>query len=76
MAVPVNSWCRWQWVGVWLLLLLGSLAAASAFAQTYLPGVSYFGRSNYIEYIAGDLPIIISAPHGGALIPAEMPDRD
>lgn len=41
----------------------------------YIPGKSYFGRSNYIEYIAGDMPLIISAPHGGLLNPREIPDR-
>jgi autotransporter-associated beta strand protein len=44
-------------------------------AQTYNPGQTYFGRSNYIEYLAGDLPVILSAPHGGALQPAELPLR-
>jgi hypothetical protein len=38
-------------------------------------GVPYFGRNSYIEYIPGDLPIIISAPHGGTLNAAELPDR-
>jgi N-formylglutamate amidohydrolase len=37
--------------------------------------VSYFGRNQYIEYIAGELPVILSAPHGGTLRPAEIPDR-
>jgi hypothetical protein len=41
----------------------------------YTPGVSYFGRNHYIEYIAGELPIILSAPHGGALAPDGIPDR-
>ena len=41
----------------------------------YTPGTSYFGRNSYIEYIAGALPIILTAPHGGALRPAEIPDR-
>lgn len=41
----------------------------------YEPGKSYFGRSNYVEYIAGDMPLIISAPHGGIVRPAEIPDR-
>lgn len=44
-------------------------------AQNYIPGTSYFGRSNYIEYIAGNLPFIISEPHGGTNKPSEIPDR-
>ena len=42
---------------------------------SYTPGTSYFGRASYIEYIAGNLPVILSAPHGGTLRPAEIPDR-
>lgn len=38
-------------------------------------GVACFGTANYIEYVPGDLPIVISAPHGGALTPASIPDR-
>lgn len=38
-------------------------------------GVSCFGTSNYIEYIPGDLPVVVSVPHGGALTPANIPDR-
>lgn len=44
-------------------------------AQDFVPGQAYFGRKQYIEYIAGNLPVIISAPHGGRLRPEEMPDR-
>jgi hypothetical protein len=47
----------------------------NSFSQTYVPGNSYFGRANYIEYIAGNLPVIISVPHGGNLTPSEIPDR-
>lgn len=46
-----------------------------ALAQIYNPGTVYFGRSNYIEYTTGDLPFIMSAPHGGTLNPLELPDR-
>jgi len=53
------------------VLWLGSLAAA----QEYLPGQTYFGKSEHIEYLAGDLPVILSAPHGGRLRPADIPDR-
>lgn len=38
-------------------------------------GQTYFGFNNYTEYIAGDYPVIIAAPHGGDLKPAEIPDR-
>lgn len=41
----------------------------------YAPGQSYLGRNGYVEYIAGDSPLIFSVPHGGALRPAEIPDR-
>ena len=55
----------------------------SAGVETYVPravsdwqpGVSYFGRAGYVEYIPGELPLVISVPHGGRLEPAEIPDR-
>lgn len=43
--------------------------------SNYEVGKSYFGRNNYVEYIPGELPIVISAPHGGALKPGEAADR-
>ncbi|MFC1544026.1 hypothetical protein ACFL4Y_02100 [Gemmatimonadota bacterium] len=42
---------------------------------TYLAGETYFGAKNYIEYIAGDLPIVLGAPHGGYERPSSIPDR-
>lgn len=57
-------------------LLVLVITLSRGWAQTaYEPGKSYFGRSNYVEYIAGDMPVIFSAPHGGGLKPAEIPDR-
>jgi len=41
----------------------------------YVAGQSYFSRNGYIEYIAGNAPVILTAPHGGALLPASIPDR-
>jgi hypothetical protein len=38
-------------------------------------GVVCFGTSQFVEYDAGELPIVISVPHGGALVPAAIPDR-
>ncbi len=34
-----------------------------------------YGSNNYNEYHIGNLPIIISVPHGGNLTPAGIPDR-
>jgi hypothetical protein len=41
----------------------------------YVAGRSYFSSTGYIEYVAGNTPLIYSAPHGGALTPSEIPDR-
>lgn len=41
----------------------------------YEPGRRYFGRRQYVEYVPGELPVILSASHGGALLPRETPDR-
>ena len=43
--------------------------------KPYIYNNTYFGRNKYIEFHPGSLPIIISAPHGGNLIPSEIPDR-
>jgi hypothetical protein len=74
-----------------LLPLIGALAGAGSACSTgstvepppadttgpvtYVPGQSYYGENGYVEYIAGELPIILSAGHGGHLTPASIPDR-
>ena len=40
------------------------------------PGVSCFGKNKYIEYIPGNMPLIISVPHGGYIQPKEIENRD
>jgi len=63
------------------LFVVTSLACSKATTEplippaAYTPGTSYFGHNNYIEYIAGDAPVIFTAAHGGALTPASIPDR-
>jgi hypothetical protein len=52
-----------------------ALLSAPVGAQSFVPGQTYHGRSNYIEHIAGKLPIILSAPHGGGLTPGKIPNR-
>jgi len=56
--------------------LIGSgIASGQTNLSSYNPGTTYWGRSNYTEYIAGNLPLIISAPHGGETTPSELPNR-
>jgi N-formylglutamate amidohydrolase len=50
--------------------------ALIAHSQAYQAGVTYLGTQNYIEFRAGNLPIIITAPHGGRLEPTTIPDRN
>lgn len=57
------------------VLVLTAFAMVRGSAEEYEPGQSYFGRKQYIEYLAGDLPFILSAPHGGREKPEELPDR-
>lgn len=45
-------------------------------SQEYTVGSSYFDNNAYVEYLAGNLPIVVSVPHGGYLEPSEIPDRD
>jgi hypothetical protein len=59
--------------GILIIVLLSCFRIT--LGQYYVPGTSYFGRNNYIEYIAGNLPIIISVPHGGISNPSEIADR-
>ncbi|MBK8093400.1 MAG: hypothetical protein IPK32_15825 [Verrucomicrobiaceae bacterium] len=54
---------------VGFFLLLGALLHAQSIPQ------QHFGSAKYVEYIAGDLPLILCSPHGGALKPKELPDR-
>lgn len=57
------------WVG-------GLTAELTTEAFDPVPGETYIGRNGYVEYYAGTLPVVLSAPHGGDLDPTEMPDRN
>lgn len=58
-----------------VLLFFSLVFTSIVFSQEYIPGQIYYGRNNYIEYYAGDLALVFSAPHGGSLTPDEIPDR-
>lgn len=59
------------------LLCVGTVLVVGTALQAavYEPGDVYFGRNDYIEYRAGNLPLILTAGHGGLLTPDEIPDR-
>lgn len=58
-----------------------SIQAEAASASTQVtalpipPGSPIFGREGYVEYRPGTLPVVLTAPHGGSMEPAEIPDR-
>lgn len=52
------------------------LVSFKVISQTFIPGKTYIDPTGYVEYRAGNLPIIISAPHGGNLEPNAIPDRN
>lgn len=58
------------------IALLFCLSSHPGFSQSFGPGVASFDSTGYVEYIPGNLPVIISAPHGGYVEPAAIPDRD
>ena len=58
-----------------LAAILSLLLAVCGRAEEMTPGKSVFGRRNFIEYIPGNLPLVIAVPHGGREKPADIPDR-
>jgi hypothetical protein len=52
---------------------LSNVAAVSSY--TFDVGNHYYGLDAHVEYVAGDLPIIITVPHGGYGVPDSIPDR-
>lgn len=48
---------------------------ASGAAAQVAPGPRSYGPSQYVEYVEGNAPIILSAPHGGYLEPTAIPNR-
>ncbi len=59
-----------------LLLLLSVLTARQADAQSNVAaGESKFRENGLVEYMVGDLPVIITAPHGGRQAPPHIADR-
>ncbi len=63
-------------VGVAVFLSV-ALAAEFSIAQTDtpVPSMPEWGSHRFVEYIAGELPVVIAVPHDGDLTPDILPDR-
>ena len=64
-----------KFLHLFLLLTLFLPLSRSVAQPTYTPGEVYRGLNNYTEYIAGNLPLIITAPHGGTDSASALPNR-
>lgn len=61
-----------------LSLTIGCGGAADAPAPdstAFVVGQAATDPTGWMEYVPGDAPLVIIAPHGGTLAPAELPDR-
>lgn len=58
------------------LIFFLTCVVSSAKCQNFIPGNTYFGADNFIEYMTGNTPFIISVPHGGSIEPPNIPDRN
>lgn len=70
-------WILGPEVGTQRLEVRAGEAVVEFQAQGVAPAVGgrLTGASDFVEYHPGDLPLILSAGHGGALRPAAVPDR-
>lgn len=57
------------------LFLFTLLVSLSAFSQDTKNLKVYFDDEHWTEYIEGNIPLVISVPHGGATVLADVPVR-
>jgi hypothetical protein len=57
------------------LSLLLLLVSGFAYAQNWQAGKTYTDEEKWTEFIVGDLPLIISVPHGGTVMLPDVPTR-
>ncbi|MFP5040807.1 hypothetical protein [Parasediminibacterium sp. JCM 36343] len=58
---------------IFCLLLL--VAVVKLNAQGFKAGYSYFDDNKWTEFSVGNMPLVISVPHGGLLMPPDIDDR-
>lgn len=55
--------------------LVGDSSFGESTTGSVPAGQTVFGKHEFVEYVVGNLPIVISVPHGGSLKPPTIPDR-
>ncbi len=58
-----------------LLLIVVLFLAFKVTAQPYIAGNVYYDENKWVEFLPGNMPLVISAPHGGDIEPPGIPDR-
>ena len=61
---------------VFYTLLFLLIFGFSTYAQNWEVGKTYRDDKNRTEFTVGNIPLVISVPHGGSHMPEEIPDRD
>ncbi len=62
-------------IATFVLAGCGSEPLSAVQLPTPAAGTSSFAANGYVEYIAGNLPVIFTAPHGGTISAADIPVR-
>ncbi|RZK69418.1 MAG: hypothetical protein EOO85_22515, partial [Pedobacter sp.] len=57
-----------------LFILLFAVTLATSYAQP--PVKAHFDSERWTEYIEGNMPLVISVPHGGTTLLDSIPLRD
>lgn len=59
-----------------VFVIIFNFISCAVAPKDYAAGNSYLNDTKYVEYLPGTLPIIITVPHGGSLMPKDIPNRD
>jgi len=57
------------------LVTLALLAVYTVQSISAEPGLFTYSDNNYVEFLEGSLPILLTVPHGGMMRPQGVPDR-
>lgn len=76
--LPINIVFRVTFIFLFFLPvhIEAQVSKLSLSQSRWQPGKILYYPDNWVEVIVGDMPLVISVPHGGSLKPDGIPDRD